>query len=245
MLLSTYKGPGIYGIFCLPTGKVYIGSSLVICRRLRAHCSDLRRGVHENPYLQLAWNKYGEEQFRFHLLEECSVDNCISRELCWIDVLETMDRKFGYNIAMAGASAMFGRKHSAKSIAKMKESHKGQDNSVATAAAAKVTRGKPRSAAVKAKIAAGNKGKVVSEETKQKIRDNHWSRRKDAKDIAERAASKNRGKSHTEEHKRKIGESHWSHREDSDEISARVSQSLKDAALKKRRESEDTATDDS
>ena len=50
--------------------EYYIGSADSFARREWQHKYDLRRGVHKNPRLQAAWNKYGEEMFVFEVLEE-------------------------------------------------------------------------------------------------------------------------------------------------------------------------------
>lgn len=60
----------IYRITNMANNKFYIGSALSFERRLWQHKYDLKRGVHKNPRLQAAWNKYGEEMFVFEVLEE-------------------------------------------------------------------------------------------------------------------------------------------------------------------------------
>lgn len=59
---------------------------------------------------------------------------------------------------------------------------------------------------VKARISAAHKGKPKTQEHRDKVRANHWSKRPDAAEIAARAAAKNRGKKHSDEHKAKIAE---------------------------------------
>ena len=55
----------IYRILCIPTNESYIGQTIDINRRKNKHFSTLRNNKHENPKLQNAWNKYGEENFSF------------------------------------------------------------------------------------------------------------------------------------------------------------------------------------
>lgn len=59
----------IYQITNMANGKYYIGSAESFARREWQHKNDLRRGVHKNPRLQSAWNKYGESAFVFEVLE--------------------------------------------------------------------------------------------------------------------------------------------------------------------------------
>ena len=66
MILTT---SGVYQILCIPTAKIYVGSSLNISERWWEHRWDLRRGTHHSRYLQRAWDKYGEEAFVFSILE--------------------------------------------------------------------------------------------------------------------------------------------------------------------------------
>lgn len=89
---------GVYKITNKGNGKVYIGSSIDIKQRWAGHKSSLRRKVHENQYLQNAWNKYGEDNFIFEIIEKCSKDHINSREQHWIDIYNASNRSDGYNI---------------------------------------------------------------------------------------------------------------------------------------------------
>ncbi len=60
---------GIYRILNAKNGKFYIGSSTNCRRRFNQHKSALRKGKHDNIYLQRAWAKYSEESFIFEILE--------------------------------------------------------------------------------------------------------------------------------------------------------------------------------
>lgn len=67
----TMKKFGIYKITCTINDKVYIGSTEVCFKqRFKKHKQRLRNDYHENDYLQKSWNKYGEENFIFEILEE-------------------------------------------------------------------------------------------------------------------------------------------------------------------------------
>lgn len=60
----------IYRITNMANDKYYIGSADSFARREWQHKYDLRRGVHKNPRLQAAWNKYGPDMFVFEVIEE-------------------------------------------------------------------------------------------------------------------------------------------------------------------------------
>lgn len=91
---------GIYIIRNLVNGKVYVGSSVDLCRRKEQHLSDLRRGSHINAHLQRAYNHYGLESFEFEVLEQVEdTTSLIAREQHWIDVHSASEPDMGYNKA--------------------------------------------------------------------------------------------------------------------------------------------------
>lgn len=71
---------GLYEIVHQPTGRAYIGSSVDVPRRLRAHRAMLRRGVHDNIWLQRTWARDGAEAFVFRLLDKCDKSRLRERE---------------------------------------------------------------------------------------------------------------------------------------------------------------------
>lgn len=167
------------------------------------HRCGLRKGKHDNEYLQRAWIKYGERNFRFDVLETCDPSQCIAKEQYWMDALHAAVRASGYNICPAAGSAMTGRRHSKKSREKMSRLQKGRDMTAVTAAAAKAAKGKKRPVEVREKIAAGHKGKKKSAAHCEAIKATHWSKRPDAAEIAARIVA-NRPQTLSEEHKLKI-----------------------------------------
>lgn len=88
-LWSTVKRvPGIYMLWNLATGDWYIGSSSKLRKRALEHRADLRRRRHPNKHLQNAWNKYGEDNFKFGTIELCEKQDLIVREQYWLDRLK-------------------------------------------------------------------------------------------------------------------------------------------------------------
>lgn len=71
---------GVYSIFNLENGKRYVGSSINIYNRLYEHLHNLRNNKAHNRHLQAAWNKYGEDSFKFNILEYCSADDQYNKE---------------------------------------------------------------------------------------------------------------------------------------------------------------------
>lgn len=90
---------GVYKITCLSNDKIYIGSSRNISRRFCHHKNSLRKEKHHNHYLQEDWNKYGEENFKFEILEECKEDERYDLEQKYLDLLRPFwYTDIGYNI---------------------------------------------------------------------------------------------------------------------------------------------------
>lgn len=77
---------GIYCIENTENKKVYIGSSKNIYQRLLKHFALLRHNKHQNGHLQNAWNKYGEDVFRWYVLEFCPEDKLTETEQLCIDL---------------------------------------------------------------------------------------------------------------------------------------------------------------
>ena len=89
---------GIYAIKNTVNGNTYIGSAKQFARRWRQHLHLLRKGRHHSPYLQAAWNKYGEASFSFDIVATCELEDLIAQEQHYIDTLKPV-----YNIsAVAG-----------------------------------------------------------------------------------------------------------------------------------------------
>ena len=93
---------GIYCIENMINNKKYIGQSKNINDRWYKHKNELNRGVHDNDYLQKSWNKNGEENFRFYVLEHCDVDKLDEREIYYINLHNTLNRDYGYNLKSGG-----------------------------------------------------------------------------------------------------------------------------------------------
>ncbi len=76
---------GIYIIKNKVNGKFYVGSSCNCEERFSAHKILLRKGKHHSVVLQRAWNKYGERNFIFKVIEECCAERLLDREQFYID----------------------------------------------------------------------------------------------------------------------------------------------------------------
>lgn len=93
---------GIYSITNKIDGKKYIGQSVDISKRFFQHKSELRSNTHPNNHLQHSWNRYGEENFLFEIITECTMDELDEFEKYYIDINNSMNPKFGYNFESGG-----------------------------------------------------------------------------------------------------------------------------------------------
>lgn len=89
---------GIYKIENLITGKVYIGSSNNLNKRISNHKYLLKTNNHHSIKLQNSYNKHEKDNFKFEIIERgCWISFLIVREQYWIDFYNSFNE--GYNIA--------------------------------------------------------------------------------------------------------------------------------------------------
>jgi len=119
------------GIYCwkhIESGKRYIGQSNDMFRRRTEHKKLLKKHAHGNEYLQRAWDKYGENEFEFCVLEFCPKEMLGWKEIEWIEIHQTYQKNFGYNITLGGEAP----KLSEETRRKISESSKGRKHSEET-----------------------------------------------------------------------------------------------------------------
>jgi group I intron endonuclease len=87
----------IYQIQNIINNKIYIGSTNNIRKRWNNHRSKLNNNIHENKYLQQAWNKYGQNNFEFSIIEEVQDFNRIEKEIFYLNEKKSYERHIGYN----------------------------------------------------------------------------------------------------------------------------------------------------
>jgi group I intron endonuclease len=90
---------GIYKIENLIDKKTYIGSSVNLENREYKHFWMLDKGFHDNTHLQNSYNKFGKNNFKFDVIEECDVTLLISKENHYINFYESNNQNYGYNMA--------------------------------------------------------------------------------------------------------------------------------------------------
>lgn len=114
----------IYQIRNIKDGKIYIGSAINRRKRFSLHRFQLRRNKHGNKFLQRAWNKHGEQNFEFHVLEIVVPENLIQREQYYLDTLQSF-APHGYNICRIAGSTL-GRKRTQEEKDHLSRLNKGK-----------------------------------------------------------------------------------------------------------------------
>ena len=88
-------------------GKQYVGkTNNAIEKRFQEHIRDSKRQRCEKRPLYSAMNKYGVEHFSIAVLEECSAEESATREIYWINKLQTYGCT-GYNATRGGDSKKY------------------------------------------------------------------------------------------------------------------------------------------
>lgn len=96
---GVYMCSGLYKSESL-TQSIYVGSSEKLNYRVSNHISRLDYNKHKNSLFQNSWNKYGNNNFVWWILEQTSRENQFEREQWYLDNLRPFaDEKNGFNIA--------------------------------------------------------------------------------------------------------------------------------------------------
>jgi group I intron endonuclease len=94
----------LYKILNKNTGKAYIGQTINKPEvRFGYHTQRLKKGTHDNEYLQRSFNKHGIDSFMFYtILKTDDLESLNLYEEQFIKILRATDRNFGYNIRPGG-----------------------------------------------------------------------------------------------------------------------------------------------
>ena len=143
------------GIYCIHNeidGKCYIGKSVNIPKRWKEHKALLRNGHHHNKHLQNAWDIYGEDSFRFIVLEYAKPEQLGELEIAYISKHNAFGDN-GYNFTMGGDGGLLGMPKTEETRLKISRANKGRQHT-------------PEE---KARVSKSLKGRMLTEEHKQRI----------------------------------------------------------------------------
>jgi len=203
---------GIYKI-TNPLGRVYIGQSTNIEKRRDADYKKLN--CKGQPLLYKSLLKYGWEQHKFDIIEECLFEELNIRERYWQDYYNVLEE--GLNCLLTSTNEL-PKKHSQETKDKISKGKKGhpmfneswkKNNTLgkigvkrseeAKINMAKNKLGKPCTQEFKNFISQLHKGKVTSQETKDKIsKSNKNNNRKITQEHKDKISETNRGKNRRE-----------------------------------------------
>jgi group I intron endonuclease len=201
------KQPVIYRIRNVTNGKFYVGSTVNTQERFRTHRKKLRTGKHHCAHLQAAWNKYGEDCFKFEVVEVVVGQDLQAVEDEWLT--KYVGKPECYNVGLRSGAPWRG-------VAKEKHPNFGRPRNDAERQAISQSlrefyaanpnnhprAGKKHSdearakirAAIQGKIASGEKhyryGQTLSEEVRKKIGDAQRGVKKAPRKITEEGMAK-------------------------------------------------------
>ena len=142
----------IYKIRNVVNNNFYVGSTINARIRFQHHKRRLKKGTHQSPHLQAAWDKYGEDCFKFEVIERLdNSEGLLAAEQVWLD--EHAGKAHCYNWATDASAPMRGKKHKGEALEKIRaaglRTPKGEES---------VLYGVPRSEETRALISAKCKG---------------------------------------------------------------------------------------
>ena len=97
---------GIYKITNTINNKSYIGQSTNIHKRWKKEIED-SNNINSHGYgypLMRAFRKYGVDNFKFEIIEECEIEKLNQKEIYWINYYDTFFH--GYNQTFGGDAAL-------------------------------------------------------------------------------------------------------------------------------------------
>jgi group I intron endonuclease len=176
----------VYRIVNRINGKFYVGSSSEYEKRKRSHLRLLRKGTHHNKPIQEDFDKHGEDNFYFEVLEKYDVINRDDLFEVEQEYITNSDKELLYNLYenafgmsyKGEKNPMFGKTHSEEIRRKLSEINSGKNNPWYGNKAhmdwmrSKITKrfdGRKHSEETKAKMSAAHKGRRMSKESRIKL----------------------------------------------------------------------------
>lgn len=187
---------GIYCIENLTNNKKYIGYAKDIFKRWNDHKNQLKRSVHANRYLQGSFDKHGEDNFIYYIVQEMEYNQRQLKlmEIYWIAYYNSfIEDGCGYNLTRGGDGTSLSKETKEKISKSMMGKMVGEKNPMWK--------------------------KVVSEETKEKMRKSHPDLKGEkspnfgrhfetSEETRKKLSIAGKGRTHSEESKKKISKFH-------------------------------------
>lgn len=116
---------GIYRCTNVNDGCTYVGQAQSLRKRRQEHLSALKHNRHQNKHFQYAWNKHGDYNYDWCVVETCPIEELDELETYWINYFDAY--RDGYNNTIGGGGAR-GFKHSEESKEKRRQRMLGENN---------------------------------------------------------------------------------------------------------------------
>ena len=205
------KNCGIYKITNITNNKIYVGSSSNLKSRKNQHFKSLRDNKHFNKHLQNSYNKYGQSNFEWTILEYIERQenkkelkgSLLEKEQYFIDKLQVCT--YGYNTAPIAGSTLgikFGPQpdeQKKKMVATRRKNDSYNHTEEWKKEQSVRSTGRVKSKEEKLKLSIANKGKKLSEEHKKKLKN-----RVISEEHRKAVSIANRGKKLSKEHRENI-----------------------------------------
>ena len=172
---------GIIGIYKItnPKGKVYIGQSIDIERREQCYVG-LYSSIKGQPKIYNSIKKYGWENHKFEIIEECSIELLDEREIYWGTYYDSLNAKTGLNCKLGNSNSIV-NEETRKKYSIANKGKKRTEETKRRMSQNSPFKGKPRLTETKLKISVSSKGikkpgtglymkgMIWSDERKQKL----------------------------------------------------------------------------
>jgi len=190
----------IYKIENLVNGKIYIGlTTSNPCLRKYHHFYNLKNRRHANFHLQNAFNKYGESNFKFIVLNYATDKKTLDElEVAYITYYDCLNHSKGYNFQSGGANG----KHSPETKQKISLKNSGESHGMY---------GEFHSTETRKKISESLMGRKLSKETCKKMSEakkgenNPFYGVSPSKSTRKKLSISNKGKTRSEDARKKYG----------------------------------------
>lgn len=200
---------GIYKLENLINGKIYIGQSIDLVKRIRAYknCQCIGQTKIYNAIKRYGWENFQVEYLYSRDIEEVTIDTLNHLEAFYIEAYQSIRK--GYNLMTGGNNS----RHTEESKLKLSISHKGllvgeknymygKHLSKETIDKMKETK-KNMSLETRQNMSKAQLGKKATEETKKKISEIHKGRKRSI-ETKTNISNALKGKSKSDEHKLKL-----------------------------------------
>ncbi len=158
---------GIYKITS-PTGRIYIGQSRNIPKRIKSYGQDWFLNSDKQPRLRNSINKYGYSNHKFEVVEYCDLRDLNKRERHYQDKYNVVS-DLGLNCDLTNSESDV-KVRSKETKAKLSKAHRGKIISEETKnKISRTLKGNKLPFCVRFKISKGNKGKVFGKQFRDAI----------------------------------------------------------------------------